>query len=387
MNTPSTRVYLDCNATAPLRPQARAAMLASLEAPANASSVHAEGRKARATIEAARRTVADAIGAAPDDVVFTSGGTEASALALLGTVQAAAERGQRFTRLLVSAVEHDCVRNTAQRCAELNPGLRLSEVPVDGNGAVDPEALGRQLAEGKGRALVSVMAVNNETGVIQPLERIAALCKAHGALFHADAVQAPGRMALSFAEPGPDVLTFSAHKFGGPQGAGFLVKRASVALAPLWQGGRQEQGWRPGTEPVAAIAGAAAAFAATQTTPLPNMAARLEPRLRAACAEAVIVGAGAPRVGNTTCVAVPGVPADALVIALDLDGFAVSAGSACSSGRVTRSHVLDAMGLDPDLAGCAIRISAGWQTTDADIDAFADAWTTIVGRARARAAA
>lgn len=362
-------------------------MLAALDAPANASSVHAEGRKARATIEAARREVAGALGAAPDDVVFTGGGTEANALALLGAVQAAAEQGQRFTRLLVSAVEHDCVRNTARRCAELNPGLRLSEVPVDTSGVVDADALGRLLAEGKGRALVSVMAVNNETGAIQPLARIADLCQAHGALFHADAVQAPGRLTLSLAAPGPDILTFSAHKFGGPQGTGFLVKRAAVALAPLWQGGRQERGWRPGTESVAAIAGCAAAFAATEANPLANTAMRLEPRLRAACAEAVIVGAAAPRVGNTTCVAVPGVPADALVIALDLDGFAVSAGSACSSGRVTRSHVLDAMGLDPDLARCAIRISAGWSTTDADIDGFADAWTSIVKRARARAAA
>lgn len=380
------RVYLDCNATSPLRPEARAAMLAALDAPANPSSVHEEGRRARLRVEEARAAVAAFAGARTDDVTFTSGGSEANALALLGVLQAAAEAGQRFTRLLVSGIEHDSVLNTARRCADLLPGLRISELPAGQDGVIDPQHLRTQLREGKGRALVSVMAVNNETGVIQPLEAIAAMCAENGAVLHADAVQAAAKIPATLSGLGADLVTFSAHKIGGPQGAGALVTKPGIRLAPQILGGRQERGLRAGTEATAAIAGFAAALAAA-ARPMPALRDDLERRLRAACPEAVILGGTAPRVGNTTCIAVPGVPAETLVIALDLDGFAVSAGSACSSGRVARSHVLDAMGIDPDLARCAIRISSGWHTTEGDIAAFAEAWTRNVTRARARAAA
>ena len=380
------RVYLDCNATSPLRPEARAAMLAALEAPANPSSVHAEGRRARLLVEEARAAVAAFAGASPDHVTFTSGGTEANTLALLGSLQAAAEAGQRFTRLVVSSIEHDSVLRLAHRSAELFPGLRVSQLPAGSSGAVDPDALEAQLREGKGRALVSVMAVNNETGVIQPLPAIAAVCAAHGALLHCDAIQAAGKIPATLASLHADMLTFSAHKVGGPQGAGAVVTRPGVNLAPQLLGGRQERGLRAGTEATAAITGFAAALVAART-PLPAMREDLEQRLRAACPEAVIFGSTAPRVANTTCIAAPGVTAETLVIALDLDGYAVSAGSACSSGRVARSHVLDAMGADQDLSRCAIRISTGWQTTPEDTAAFADAWGKIVTRARARAAA
>ena len=380
------RVYLDCNATSPLRPEARAAMLSALEAPANPSSVHAEGRQARHLVEEARATIAGFAGAAPEDVTFTSGGTEANTLALVGSLQAAAEQGQRFTRLIVSAIEHDSVLNAARRAAELFPGLRVSELAVTPEGTIDPQALEAHLREGKGRALVSVMAVNNETGVIQPLAAIAATCAQHGARLHADAVQAAGKIPARLADLGADIITFSAHKVGGPQGAGALVAKQGVRIAPQIVGGRQERGLRAGTEATAAITGFAAALKAL-TAPPPALRDELERRLRDACPDAVVFGSDSPRVFNTTCIAAPGVPAETLVIALDLDGFSVSAGSACSSGRVARSHVLDAMGIDPDLARCAIRISTGWQTTQQDIEAFAGAWGKIVTRTRSRAAA
>jgi len=380
------RVYLDCNATSPLRPEARAAMLSVLDAPANPSSVHEDGRRARHLVEEARATVAGFAGAAPEDVTFTSGGTEANTLALFGSLQAAAEQGQRFTRLVVSGIEHDSVLNGARRAAELFPGLRLSELAVTSAGTIDPQALRSNLREGKGKALVSVMAVNNETGVIQPLQAIAAACAEHGALLHSDAVQAAGKLPTRLADLGADIITFSAHKVGGPQGAGALVTRQGIRIAPQILGGRQERGLRAGTEATAAITGFAAALKA-KSWPAPALRNELEQRLREACPEAVIFGIGSPRVSNTTCIAAPGVPAETLVIALDLDGFSVSAGSACSSGRVARSHVLDAMGVDPDLARCAIRISTGWHTTHEDIVAFAGAWGRIVTRARARAAA
>jgi cysteine desulfurase len=380
------RVYLDCNATSPLRPQARDAMLAAFEAPANPSSVHAEGRQARSRVEQARRTIAALAGAAPDDVIFTSGGTEANTLALQGSLQAAAEAGERFTRLVISSIEHDSVRRQAQRCAELQPGLRLSEVAAGPDGVVAPADLRAHLMEGKGRALVSIMAVNNETGVIQPLREIASVCREFGALLHCDAIQAAGKIPATLEDLGADLLTLSAHKVGGPQGAGALVCRTGTRMTPLHLGGRQERGMRAGTEPTAAIAGFAAALQAA-ATPLPAFFNDIEARLLASCPEAIVFGNKAPRVGNTTCIAVPGVPAETLVIALDLEGFAVSAGAACSSGRVARSHVLTAMGVEPDLAACAIRISTGWNTTQADVEGFAEAWTRIVTRARARAAA
>lgn len=382
------RVYLDNNATAPLRPEARAAMLAALETPGNASSVHGEGRWARQALDAARRNVAALVSTDPDNVVFTSGGTEANALGILGAIQAAADAGQRFTRLIVSAIEHDSVLATAKRCEEAYPGLRLAICPVDRAGRISLGDLKQMLMEGKGRALVSVMAVNNETGVIQPVAEIAHLAHDHNALFHCDAVQAAGKIPLAMGSTGADYLTLSAHKIGGPQGAGAVIRASGAAMRAQLAGGQQEFGFRPGTQNVAAIAGFGAAANAVRGIQADTARRdRFEQRLKSLCPDAVIFGEGAERVANTTCIAVANIPAETVLIALDLDGFAVSAGAACSSGKVVQSHVLSAMGYDASLASSAIRISSGWQTTDSDLDAFADAWARIIIRARARTAA
>lgn len=379
------RVYLDSNATAPLRAEARTAMLAALEHHANPSSIHAEGRQSRLVIEQARADVAALTGASPEHVSFTSGGTEANNLALHGALQSAAAEGHRFTRLIVSAIEHDSVLQTALRAGEAHPGLRTTQVAVNQDGVVSLQDLAAQLSGGKGRALVSIMAVNNETGVIQPVQEIADLCRRHGAAFHCDAVQAAGKMSMQIDA---DLLTLSAHKLGGPQGTGALVRKAGVQLSAQLRGGSQEFGMRAGTENAAAMAGFGAAARCARNVPLAdNLHADLERHLREACPDAIIFGAAAPRVGTTTCIAAPGVPAETLIIALDLDGFAVSAGSACSSGRIAQSHVLAAMGVDPAIARCAIRISSGWQTKPEDLVSFAEAWTRIVSRARSRAAA
>lgn len=382
------RVYLDSNATSPLRPEARAAMLAVMDQASNPSSVHAEGRSARLLIDQARVEVAALAGTLPDSVTFTSGGTEANSLALNGALLASAEEGNRFTRLIVSSIEHDSVLQTARRAAEIHPGLRVTQVGVDAGGAVNLDELAGQLSSGKGRALVAVMAVNNETGVVQPTQAIAGLCRSHGATFHCDAVQAAGKIPCTLQDLGADIITLSAHKIGGPQGAGAVIRKPGVPLSALVRGGRQELGLRAGTENTTAIAGfGAAARCATQPMASKGFHAHLEARLRATCPEATIFGASTTRVGTTTCIAVPGVPAETLIIALDLDGFSVSAGSACSSGRIAQSHVLAAMGIDPELARSAIRISSGWHTRSSEIDAFAEAWARIVSRARSRVAA
>lgn len=379
------RVYLDSNATAPLRAEARAAMLAALEHHANPSSIHAEGRQSRLAIDQARADVAALTGSSPENVTFTSGGTEANNLAIHGALQSAAAEGHRFTRLIVSAIEHDSVLQTALCAGEAHPGLRTTQVAVNADGVVSLQDLAAQLSGGKGRALVSIMAVNNETGVVQPVQEIADLCRHHGAAFHCDAVQAAGKMSLQIDA---DLLTLSAHKLGGPQGTGALIRKAGILLAAQLRGGSQELGLRAGTENTAAIIGFGVAARCARTAPLAdNLHAELEQRLREACPDAIIFGAAARRVGTTTCIAAPGVPAETLIIALDLDGFAVSAGSACSSGRIAQSHVLAAMGVDPAVARCAIRISSGWQTRPEDLVSFAQAWTRIVSRARSRAAA
>lgn len=384
------RSYLDYNATAPLRPEAKTMMLAALQSCGNASSVHAEGRQARSIIDGARRDVASLVGVGADNVIFTSGGTEANALALLGSIDEAAKSGARISRLIVSAIEHESVRANAAFCEETKPGLRVAVCPVTAQGQVDLDVLRRLLMEGKGRALVSIMAVNNETGVVQPIKGAVVLSRAHGALVHCDAVQAAGRIPISFDDWDVDYLSLSAHKIGGPQGAGALVVRSGVPLAPQVRGGSQELGRRAGTENVAAFAGfgAAAKAATSEMMTVQTWSARrdsLERRLREA--GSVVFGAEVERVVNTICVAAPGVSAATMVIALDLDGFAVSAGSACSSGKVSQSHVLAAMGVDPELAAGAIRISFGWHTGDEELTAFAEAWTRIVSRARSRVAA
>ena len=383
------RIYLDYNATAPLRPEARAAMLAALEAQGNAQSVHAEGRQARALIEGARHKVARLAEAEREEVIFTSGGSEANALALRGAIQGAAASGERVTRLIISAVEHDSVRVNASACEETIPGLRLLTCPVNTDGVIDLDALRHVLAEGKGRALVSLMAANNETGVIEPVAQATKIAHGAGALVHCDAVQMAGKAPLNFARLGVDYMSLSAHKLGGPQGVGALILRQGAPLTAQVGGGAQEYGRRAGTENVAAIAGFGAAADAAQADEQATWMtwrADLERALRASCRDAVIFG-GDERLPNTVCVAAPSAPSENMVIALDLDGFAVSAGAACSSGKVTQSHVLTAMGVEPRLASTAIRVSFGWNTKEQELAAFADAWARIVKRAEARAAA
>jgi cysteine desulfurase len=362
-------VYLDHNATAPLRPEARAAMLAALDAPGNPSSVHRFGRDARRLAEAGRAQVAALAGVKPAQIVFTAGATEANALALNGL-------GRR--RILVSAVEHDSVLAWA-----------ADRIPVDGDGRIDLDALDRMLAAEPEPAIVSIMAVNNETGVLQPVAEAAAIARRHGALIHCDAVQAAGRIALPAVGPEIDALSLSAHKIGGPQGVGALVLRDRLALTPMLRGGAQEGRRRAGTENVAGIAGfGAAAAAVAPRTEQPRIAAlRAELEVRLVEAGGIVLGGGAPRVANTSCVAMPGVTAETQVAALDLAGVAISSGSACSSGKVRRSHVLEAMGLAADLAESAIRISLGPTTDAAEIEDCVAAWTDLARRKRRRAVA
>jgi cysteine desulfurase len=369
------RAYFDWNATAPLRDEARAVMVAALELTGNASSVHAEGRAARRLVEEAREKVASLVGAEARNVTFTSGATEANMLALTPSISTAAERTRR-DRLFVSAVEHPSVRSGGRFPAEL-----VEELPVTGDGLVDLHAL-RMAIAGATRPLVSVMLANNETGVIQPIAEIAEIVHAVGGVLHVDAVQGPGRIDCRIGELGADLMSLSAHKFGGPQGAGALIRRGDVHIAePLIKGGGQERGLRAGTENVAAIAGfgAAAAVAATQADAahMARLRDRLEAGLKAAAPEAVIFGHGAPRLPNTTLFAVPGMKAETAIIAFDLNGIALSSGSACSSGKVQASHVLAAMGVEPALAQGALRISLGWATTERDIEKLLDALTKV----------
>lgn len=375
------RTYLDWNATAPLRPQARAAMVAALNCAGNPSSVHSEGRAARHLVEDAREKVAALVGAESKLVTFTSGGTEANMLALTPAVETAGNKtGCR--RLLVSAIEHVSVRDGGRFAPDA-----VEQVPVTPRGVIDLNALAGRLAAlaAKGeRALVSVMAANNETGVIQPISEVAAIAHEAGALLHVDAVQAAGRIRCDIRELGADLLTISAHKLGGPKGAGALIRRdEALHLAPLMRGGGQERGLRAGTENVAAIAGfgaAAEAAGRTREADAARMAAlraRLEARLKGVTPELIIFGAEAERLPNTTLFALPGAKAETAVIALDLEGFAVSSGAACSSGKVQASHVLAAMGVSPALARGSVRVSLGWMTAESDIDHFIDAWIKV----------
>lgn len=376
----AVRTYLDWNASAPLRPQARDAFQAALELTGNASSVHGEGRAARNAIEQAREQVAALAGAEARNVIFTSGGTEANALALSPSVQTADDK-RPFERLLVTAIEHPSVLAGGR----FDPA-KVEQVPANAGGAVDLAALQRRLeALGGQRVLVSLMAANNETGVVQPVREAAEIVHRHGGLLHVDAVQAAGRIALDIAALGADLLTLSAHKIGGPKGAGALIKRTEdIHFAdPLIRGGGQERGNRAGTENLAAIVAfgaAAAALTANSAADIAHTARlrdRLESGLLAATPEAVIFGADAARLPNTTLVALPGAKAETLVIAFDLAGVAVSSGAACSSGKVAPSHVLAAMGVEPALARGAIRVSTGPATTEAEIDRFLNVWQTL----------
>ena len=365
-----TEAYLDWNATAPLRPAAAAAMSATLARCGNPSSVHRWGRAARQAVESARSAVGALLGAPPDGVIFVSGGTEANHLALLGC-------GRQ--RVLVSAVEHDSV---------LRAVPEAEHIPVDRDGVVVLKTLDNLLARDPRPALVSVMLANNETGVLQPLAAIAALARAHRAVLHCDAVQAAGKITLDARSIGADLVSLSAHKLGGPPGIGALIVTGDLELAPLLRGGGQERGRRAGTENLAGIAGfaAAAANAAEEIVVYERVRSlrdALEAGISAIAPEAVVLGAAVPRLPNTAAIGMPGVAAETQVIALDLDGVMVSAGSACSSGKVGPSHVLEAMGVGPDLVGSTIRVSLGWSSSEADVVHFLKAWTTLYRRCRA----
>ena len=373
----SERLYFDWNATAPLRTEGRAAMEAALDVTATPSSVHAEGRTARALVEKARVEVAALVGADPKNVTFTSGATESNMLALTPALQVGGSKSLR-DRLFVSAIEHSSVLSGGRFTAD-----SIEQLPVTRDGIVDVNALRSAIARAQ-RPLISVMLANNETGVIQPIREVADIVHAASGLLHVDAVQAPGRIACDIAALGADLMTISAHKLGGPQGAGALIRRGDIHITePHIKGGGQERGLRAGTENVAAIAGFAAAAAvaasATQTDAahMATLRARLEAGIKAAAPQAVIFGKAALRLPNTSFFAVPGMKAETLIIAFDLNGVAVSSGSACSSGKVQASHVLAAMGVVPELARGAVRVSLGWSTTAADVDRFLATWNKL----------
>jgi cysteine desulfurase len=360
--------YLDYNATAPVRPEAAAAVAQALQAGGNPSSVHAAGRAARARVEQARAEVAALIAAPASTVIFTSGGTEANALAIESAVAA----GSR--RLVVSAIEHDSVIETARAS-----GAAVELLPVSGDGVADLAWLQARLAgwdAADGRPFVALMLANNETGVIQPVAEAAAIVRAAEGWLHVDAIQAAGKIPVDSRALGADTLCVSAHKLGGPQGVGALTFGPRANLSRRLHGGGQERGRRAGTENVAGICGfGAAAKAACEG--LDAMAAQAGWRDAAAAQltahDAWVLGESAPRLPNTLCVAEPGAPAELQVMTLDLAGVMVSAGSACSSGKVKPSHVVTAMGRN-DLADCAIRISGGWATTEEDWNRLVQAW-------------
>jgi cysteine desulfurase len=364
-----TETYLDWNATAPLRSEAAAAMSTVLADCGNPSSVHRWGRVARQGVERARSAVGALLHAPAEGVVFVSGGTEANHLALLGSGR---------DRILVSAVEHHSVLRAVPE-AEL--------IPVDHDGVVILDALDRLLSDDPLPALISVMFANNETGVVQPVAAISAIARAHGALFHCDAVQAAGKISLDVGAIGADLVSLSAHKLGGPPGIGALVVTGELQLRPLLRGGGQERGQRAGTENLVGIAGFAAAAVVGAEEIAVNDGVRelrdvLEAGVLSVAPEAVVLAAGAPRLPNTAAIAMPGVSAETQVIALDLDGVMVSAGAACSSGKVGPSHVLEAMGVGPDLVDSTIRVSLGWNSTEADVAHFLQAWTALYRRCR-----
>lgn len=373
------RAYLDHNATAPLRPEVREAMLAAFDFVGNPSSVHAEGRAARAAIEDARIKVAALVNARPEDVIFTSGGTEANALALAPSTAGGSWKA------FISSIEHPSVLSGGR----FEPGARAI-LPVTGEGIVDLDSLGGMLAdevpEGS-RPFVSVMAANNETGALQPVAAAAALVHEAGGVLHTDAVQVAGRLPLDMSALGADLLTLSAHKIGGPKGVGALVLAEGASVQPLMTGGGQEGRRRPGTENVAGIVGfGVAAELAAKELPSRGEMARLrdalEEGVRTIAPDAVVFAQSVPRLPNTSLIAVPGLKAETLVIGLDLAGVSVSAGSACSSGKVENSHVLTAMGAAPELARAAIRISLGFRSCDNDIQDFLGAFGDLVKRLR-----
>jgi cysteine desulfurase len=369
------RVYLDWNATTPLRHEAREAMAAAMDLSGNPSSVHGEGRQARKLVEEARVAIAHAIGASPRNVIFTSGGTEANALALTPGLRRAS--GLPVKRLVVSAIEHTSVLAGGRFPAEA-----ISTAGVTRSGLLDLDRL-RVGLEGMPPALVSVMLANNETGAVQPVAEAAEIIHSANGLLHVDAIQAFGKIPFDINGLRADLVTLSAHKIGGPKAAGALIlAEGLLGLEPLLRGGGQELGRRAGTENVAGIAGFGAAVSAAMSAlesdamRLKSLRDRLESGLRQT-SEVVVFSGDVARLPNTTLFTVPGLKAETAVIGFDLAGVAVSSGSACSSGKVQPSHVLEAMGFGPKLAQGAVRLSLGWSTSDADIDRCLEAWRKL----------
>ncbi|HET7490474.1 MAG TPA: cysteine desulfurase family protein [Bradyrhizobium sp.] len=373
----SDRIYLDWNATTPLRPEARQAMAEALELCGNPSSVHEEGRRARRLVEEARSTIAGGLGVAPRNVVFTSGGTEANALALRPGLRRGALAPVQ--RLVISAIEHASVL-----AGGAFPADKIQTAPVTAAGLIDLPRL-RELLENGPPALVALMLANNETGAVQPVAEAAEIVHRTGSLLHVDAIQAFGKMSFNINTLKADLVALSAHKIGGPKGVGALVLADGVSgLEPLLRGGGQELSRRAGTENVAGIAGFGAAAKAalssleTDAVRLQGLRNRLESGLRRTPGT-IFFADGAPRLPNTTLFTVPGLRAETAVIGFDLAGVAVSSGSACSSGKVQPSHVLQAMGFGPEIAQGAVRLSLGWSTRDADVDRCLEAWRMLSG--------
>ena len=366
-----SRIYLDYNATAPLRPEARDALLGALDI-GNPSSVHEEGRKARALVENARRDIAELVVAHPETVIFTSGGTEACNLAL----QLRAAPNGAIGRLLVSAIEHSAVLAAAKES-----DLPVEEIAVTSQGLVDLDALDAALQD-ETPALVCIMLANNETGVVQPMAEISRRVKAHGSLLFCDAVQAAGKIDINMIGMGIDALSLSGHKLGAPMGIGALVTRPGVVVPPMLIGGGQELGRRAGSENISGIAAfAAAARVAKQSLPqfekLADLRDAMEAALSEAAPELVIFGHETERLANTSCFALEGLSSETLVMALDLAGIAVSAGSACSSGKVSRSHVLAAMGVQTHISKGVLRVSLGWQSTAEETEKLVLQWAKL----------
>jgi cysteine desulfurase len=378
--------YLDHNATSPILPEAQAALVHALSLGGNASSIHARGRAARALIEEAKEKIALLAGATAHEILFTSGATEAANLALAGAVEGALDQHEadktkaRITRLFVSAIEHGAVMAPARRLAERAPGVRLELLPVTPDGVLDAEALRVALREGKGRALVAVMAANNETGVIQPLDAISRLAREADALLLVDAVAAAGKIPLDASLC--DYMLLSAHKIGGPQGVGALVAAKGAPLAAQIVGGGQQGGLRAGTENLSGIAGFAAAAHSLrdgdgERARILHLRDRFETLLRQAIPAARIFGDRSPRLIGTSNFALPGIASQTALMALDLDGVWISAGASCSSGKVAASHVLEAMGVEYAVASCALRASFGWNSEMGDVEAAVTALTKL----------
>jgi cysteine desulfurase len=375
-------IYFDHNATTPLCPEARSAMLPFLEGMfGNPSSYHHLGRQARASLQAARRELAVIFGCRPDEVVFTAGGTEANNIALLGVVSALKDRGRH---IITSAIEHHSVLKTAEALA--GDGFDVTFAPVDAQGVVDLERVAAAIRPDT--TLISIMSANNETGALQPVRELGAYARRHGIVFHTDAVQVFGKTHLGAVLDHADLVTLASHKIYGPVGAGALLVRRGTSLAPIMTGGHHEQGLRPGTENVAAIAGFAAAAKQavsgfdTEAVRIAALRDRFEKRLLAAIPNISINSRAAGRVPNTSNICFSGVESESVLLHLDLLGICASAGSACTTGEPEPSHVLMAMGLSKLQAQGALRFSLGRSTTAEQVDAVAEALTDIIKKLR-----